>query len=368
MTNRNGKAKNKLNVLRKGENSSPKPNNSLNFSIRKLNQICKSLSVKSNVYKPECTIRLITDYLSEKNKIERILYSEISNYIFSLDIERRGIFATNIDNLLQYTMNYGNVKNAEISDDCKKIVIKIYSIRKLNQICKSLSVKSNVYKPECTIRLITDYLSEKNKIERILYSEISNYIFSLDIERRGIFATNIDNLLQYTMNYGNVKNAEISDDCKKIVIKIYDHFQLALHQIENVKDILRTGTSEVVEGIRKENKGIEREYITILAIFSSIVVAFVGGLNFSNEVLRNMGSISIYRLILVVDFLGFIILNLVYMMIRLIFEMNDMEIKYFNIKSLNYIMLFIAGIVIVLRFFNIHMLPQYLLQFQCWSK
>lgn len=143
---------------------------------------------------------------------------------------------------------------------------------------------------------------------------------------------------------------------------------MALHQIENVKDILRTGTSEVVEGIRKENKGIEREYITILAIFSSIVVAFVGGLNFSNEVLRNMGSISIYRLILVVDFLGFIILNLVYMMIRLIFEMNDMEIKYFNIKSLNYIMLFIAGIVIVLRFFNIHMLPQYLLQFQCWSK
>lgn len=273
MTNRNGKAKNKLNVLRKGGNSSPKPNNSLNFSIRKL-----------------------------------------------------------------------------------------------NQICKSLSVKSNVYKPECTIRLITDYLSEKNKIERILYSEISNYIFSLDIERRGIFATNIDNLLQYTMNSGNVKNAEISDDCKKIVIKIYDHFQLALHQIENVKDILRTGTSEVVEGIRKENKGIEREYITILAIFSSIVVAFVGGLNFSNEVLRNMGSISIYRLILVVDFLGFIILNLVYMMIRLIFEINDMEIKYFKIKSLNNIMLFIAAVVIVLRFFNIHMLPQYLLQFQCWSK
>lgn len=243
-----------------------------------------------------------------------------------------------------------------------------FSRRKLNQLCRSLSVESKKYDPACTMKLICDYLSNKNKIDRILYSEISNYIFYLDMQGRGTFATNIENLLQYTLSesQGNGNAVNVSDDCKKVVIKIYDHFQLALHQIENVNNILRNGTQEVVDNIRKENKGMEREYITILAIFSSIVVAFIGGVNFSNEVMKSINKASIYRLVLTIDGLGFVILNLVYMMIRLIFEINNMKIKNFRIWPINLIIALVALGVILLIVANAHMYPQYISQFQYW--
>lgn len=244
----------------------------------------------------------------------------------------------------------------------------VFSRRKLDQICRSLSVETNKYNPGCTVKLICDYLSNRYKIDRILYSDISNYIFSLDMQRRGVFATNIENLLQYALHENHEQNerSRVNDDCKKIIIKIYDHFQLALHQIENVKNILRTGTQEVISSIRKENKGIEREYITILAIFSSIVVAFIGGVNFSNEVMKSINNASVYRLVLTIDGLGFVILNLVYMMIRLIFEINDMKIEKFHIWPINLAIIVIAVGIIVLRLLNAHLYPQYLLQTQYW--
>jgi len=33
------------------------------------------------------------------------------------------------------------------------------------------------------------------------------------------------------------ENNNITEDSKKLIVKIYDHFQLALHQIENVNNI-----------------------------------------------------------------------------------------------------------------------------------
>ena len=51
--------------------------------------------------------------------------------------------------------------------------------------------------------------------------------------QRGAFATNLEKLLLYSLDDGN----SISEDSKKIIVKIYDHSQLALHQIENVNNI-----------------------------------------------------------------------------------------------------------------------------------
>ena len=51
------------------------------------------------------------------------------------------------------------------------------------------------YDPEKTIENICGYLEYKDKIERILYSEISSYVFSLDMKTRGIFATNVEKLM-----------------------------------------------------------------------------------------------------------------------------------------------------------------------------
>ena len=238
-----------------------------------------------------------------------------------------------------------------------------FSRNKIKRICRSLSKPTKDYNPAITVKSICTYLSETHKLQRILYSEISTYIFSLDLENRGIFATNVESLLNYTLSKDfhceNVSN----DDCQKIIIKIYDHSQLAGYQVENVKNILADGVEDLKEDLRKENKGIEREYITILAISSSIVVTFIGGVSFSNEVLKNIHMVSIYRLLITIDGLAFVLTNVTYMMIYLIFEINDKKMGGYKIKWINLVFFVIALIVFFAWSINAHKLPSYLNEF-----
>ena len=48
---------------------------------------------------------------------------------------------------------------------------------RIKGICKFLSSEATKYKPERTVEHIEDYVKAKDKIARILYSEISNYNF-----------------------------------------------------------------------------------------------------------------------------------------------------------------------------------------------
>lgn len=127
--------------------------------------------------------------------------------------------------------------------------------RKINGICKALSKETKDYDPAKTVENIQNYLENKDKMERILYSEISSYVFAMDMNARGVFATNVEKLMIYALN---TKSEEISDDCCKMIVKIYDHFQLALNQTENVKMILGAGIEETKINLKNEIKGIEK--------------------------------------------------------------------------------------------------------------
>lgn len=65
---------------------------------------------------------------------------------------------------------------------------------------------------------------------------------------------------------------------------------------------------EITESLEKQ----QVQYITILGIFASIVLAFVGGLTFSTSVLTNIDKASIYRLIFVMSFIALFIGNILY--------------------------------------------------------
>ena len=51
---------------------------------------------------------------------------------------------------------------------------------------------------------------------------------------RSSFASNVEMLLLYVLD----ENNSVTPDCRELTVRIYDHFQLALHQIENVNNIL----------------------------------------------------------------------------------------------------------------------------------
>lgn len=233
-------------------------------------------------------------------------------------------------------------KKAEYLSDSEEYNI---TQRYMKIIFNDLKVDSSKYDPKKTVKIIENYLQEDNKMERILYSEISVQIF--DLKEEGSFASNLEKLLLYSLNNN------LGKDCQKIIIKIYDHFQLAIAQKNTIYEIVFSAVEQSKITIQEEIRGMEKEYISILGIFASIVLAFVGGITFSSSVLSNINKVSIYKLVLIVDMLGFILMNVIWMLINFITTINEKELKYFNIRTFNKLCLIILIIVILAWMFSI---------------
>lgn len=238
--------------------------------------------------------------------------------------------------------------------------------QQMRSICNALSMQSKYYKPEKTVQAIETYLRKQDKLDRILYSEISSHYFGMNSEnQRGNFSSNVENLLLCVLDDKN----KVNDDVKKISIKIYDHVQLATRQIENTSDISKRNIMEARNQLHDEIKGIEKEYITILGIFAAIVLAFVGGITFTTSVLQNIDKVSIFRLIITVDVIGAVLINVIYLLISFLLKINDKErgVNRNFIIRVNVAFLVIAVVVIIGWIFNINDIPGYVSKFLFWT-
>lgn len=207
---------------------------------------------------------------------------------------------------------------------------KIENHRKiLKELCESFLSETSSYEPKNSINKINEFLEQKEKMERIFYSEISGFIFNLLPVERGNFNTNIDKLLYLLCNPSNNLFDDIveenKNDITKIVIKFFDHTHLAIYQIENAQNIIASTMFEAKEELKKEIKGMEKEYISILGIFAAIVLAFVGGITFSTSILENIDKASIYRIIFITSSLALILLNIFYILIYFLISINGIK-------------------------------------------
>ena len=153
------------------------------------------------------------------------------------------------------------------------------------------------------------------------------------MEQRGIFATNVEKLLLYSLDEKN----HVGADTKKIIVKIYDHFQLAISQIENANNIFAASIEDAKVKLQQQVKGVEKEYISILGIFASIVLAFV-------------------------------LINTIYILVKFIFTINDKDAKLFKIEKLNWTCLIIVIVVIGSWLFSIKELQEFISNLLPWGK
>lgn len=190
----------------------------------------------------------------------------------------------------------------------------------------------------------------------------------MEIIKNGYFSKNCDG-----------KDRQV--DVKKEIIKLYDHINLDVSRInymkriteeteseisrnkvllltleesveksnrerENAVEKLKRDSGKIKEEIKDRQNKMQGEYITILGIFASIVLAFTGGLAFSTSVLENMSAVSPYRLAFIVEALGFVFINVVYILvwfIQKIHKADDAKYPRF-MKVLN---LLIVGAILV---------------------
>ncbi len=125
-------------------------------------------------------------------------------------------------------------------------------------------------------------------------------------------------------------------DISDSLSKLYDHVSLDIARIrysnsgddrislkpqfaemaEKLKETERKlkSMSAETDKLKSDLSKAQTDYIAILGIFASVVLAFVGGLTFSTSVLQNISGISIYRLLLIVSILGAVFIAIIHLM------------------------------------------------------
>ena len=192
--------------------------------------------------------------------------------------------------------------------------------RATRKICRSLLESNEEYDPKNTVSCINVFITTKVDIFRILYSDINSWFMLLKSDERENVISNVDALLQYVMDDSNVDKK-----VARIVLKIYDHLQLVIAQIDRTKKTITPYIDEVKDKMHDDLKNIEREHVTILGIFAAIVLAFVGTFTFSTSVLNNVGKTPMVELLVIALLIVFAFCGIMSMLINFLREINGLR-------------------------------------------
>jgi hypothetical protein len=214
---------------------------------------------------------------------------------------------------------------------------------------KEKSERASIYK-----RLESLYYdAESEKGYRHFYSDIFAVLTQIhQPDFPGSIEVLGQNILEIRKGYRAINRDEhgtlinISDNIKKL----YDHVNLdiaritysdagdwrafgesAISKLESRNSILNNrldAVSQKMFTIEQKASSMQREYITILGIFAAILVAFFGGLSFSNATLSSIDKATIYRLLLTIILLGTVLFNILALLMNFIRDMVDVPQNY----------------------------------------
>ena len=145
------------------------------------------------------------------------------------------------------------------------------------------------------------------------------------------------------------KDPDINEEFFKCCLKLYDHINLEIARMnyvdnitreiqnstsklnQNIKEIKDTSDSitNEIEDTKQEEKKLrskldkaQQETITILGIFSAVVLAFMGGMSFSSSVLESMYLSNVYKVSFICLLIGLVLVNLIYVLFTFIMHIN----------------------------------------------
>ncbi len=193
------------------------------------------------------------------------------------------------------------------------------------------------------------------------YSKITTIILNSTRDKEQAF-------MMLTQNIKTLKEIQDNKEVESIkpkLEKLYDHMNLECIRLQDfdekmsrVKDVSIKLEDELNKNYKKLSEELNKQqtqYITILGIFASIVLTFVGGLAFSTSVLSSIGKANAYRLVFVMAFIALFFGNILYLLfsflskISLSEEKKDKQENFFKKPifwfNLMVIILFVIGFV-----------------------
>lgn len=265
------------------------------------------------------------------------------------------------------------MKTDKVDEKRNKFKMLLFKLAESQMILSSPKEKSDIY-----IQLESIYYDSNDTEEfRHFYSDIFAVLSQIDndseLGNTEILSQNMDIVRQgYKPKNMDVETDKLIDISKQIN-KLYDHINLDISRLNYFKTIESRSQSElhkvnktldkveksvlVMEDNIKKADDMQKQYITILGIFASIVLAFTGGIAFSTSILQNIANASIYRIVLIAIGLAFVLINIIYILTRFILEVNKKQnevIKYPKFMIiLNRICVGAVVLVIICWFFDI---------------
>lgn len=218
--------------------------------------------------------------------------------------------------------------------------------------------------------LAEDILDEK-KIRRVvlelkeLYTSDFRHSYSdffpliLTIEKKGenaleCLTNNMEALRQYVEN-DFVEGKNEFQEMHKNFDKLCDHLNLEISRVSYysrnnkiTKDLSKRmeevnkdmiSTSKKLNKATKKADSIQTELISVLSIFSAIVIAFSGGINLLGNTLQSTANTYICQIILLLLICGLVLFNTLFLLIYLVGKLTgrsvfaDCEMEYCNCKA-----------------------------------
>lgn len=183
-----------------------------------------------------------------------------------------------------------------------------------------------------TYVLKDDWFRIKDNIDKELfsgrfsgYSVISDYIEELGDDQRDILQSNAYKHREKCLKIEN--GSESLDNIEKLLEHILleiprasqnSKMKTQVSTISMMNRKIREESKKFKEEISKHEIKMEKmqgEFISILSIFSAIIIAFFGGINLLGSALTNIEKCSKYRLITIVLIVGLIMFNIIYMLL-----------------------------------------------------
>ena len=171
------------------------------------------------------------------------------------------------------------------------------------------------------IQTIKDEYTPENYDEKEQLIDISKEILKLYDH------TNLDIArINYTTTMVGETKSELVKT-KVLVENLEEKIKAAEDHLKSVSEQNIERVTKMSEDIKNSQKDMQKDYITILGIFAAIILAFTGQFAFSSSILENIGSSTVYRLVLVALIIGLVFFDLICVLLDFIREICGKDIS-----------------------------------------
>lgn len=198
----------------------------------------------------------------------------------------------------------------------------------------------------------------------IVLSNINNEVYGGDILN---ITSKIQRLFEYIDKHK--QEHEFEDIVISKVKKLYDHLTLEKSRIDYTYSTLRVENGfsinrfrdeiniiqekiykiekleEDVDKLEIKTQNYQKEHIAILSIFSSVVLAFIGGITFSVSVLQNVHNLNIWIGLSVISLLGLVLNNILFILFSFIYKIINVKDKF--VKGIYYTLFNVVMLIIL---------------------